>query len=156
MSTVFWPRLKPRVLSRLADLWRARAHIAEAAFLLIYARILIGHVRFGRWRASLGRIGAAPPAAPPPAPVDVYHLAHAVDRAGARLRYPFKCLPRAMALHWMLKRRGIGSTLAIGIAKGQAGEQLHDLHAWVVVGDKTVLGADPERDYHQCLALTQP
>jgi Transglutaminase-like superfamily len=53
------------------------------------------------------------------------------------------CLPRALAAHAMLRRRGIASRLCLGVARDNG-----DLtaHAWVVVGDhKLVGGAEAEK-----------
>lgn len=50
------------------------------------------------------------------------------------------CLPQAMALHWMLRRRGLKSTLVIGIA-GSGGSRGADLlHAWVEQDSQPIFG----------------
>ena len=46
------------------------------------------------------------------------------------------CLPRSLALHWMLRRRGIESTLRIGVRK--RGDHL-EAHAWVEQGGQPLL-----------------
>jgi len=131
----------------------ARLRVGEAALLLIVARLLIMCVRFGVWRPWLGQMvnTACRPATTPP--MVTWGLVTAVERAQQRLHYPFKCLPRAMALQWMLARRGISTTLLIGVARGEAMGQLHDLHAWVEVNGTTVIGTDPSRVYARVLAL---
>jgi len=115
----------------------------EAITLLLAARLLIVAVPFGRWRRLLGQpvsggeAGASP--APGPDPLDRY-LARAVDRAADRLPLQLKCLPRAMALHWMLGRRGRVSRFVIGALPTSSRAGSHDLHAWVEVGRVFLIG----------------
>jgi len=115
----------------------------EAIALLLAARLLIVAVPFGRWRRLLGHPtspgAAGDRAAPGPVRRDRY-LARAVDRAADRLPLQLKCLPRAMALHWMLARRGQVSRFVIGALPGGARRGVDDLHAWVQVGDETLIG----------------
>lgn len=69
-------------------------------------------------------------------------IAWAVEDVAARRWMNALCLPRALAAHGMLRRRGIPSRLCLGVAR-----QGYDLaaHAWVEVGsDKIVGGADAE------------
>ena len=50
------------------------------------------------------------------------------------------CLPRALATHAMLRRRGIASRLCLGVAReGQA----LIAHAWVEIGESKIV-SDPE------------
>jgi hypothetical protein len=52
------------------------------------------------------------------------------------------CLPRALAAHAMLRRRGIASRICLGVAR-HGGELA--AHAWVEIGkDKIVGGADSD------------
>jgi hypothetical protein len=51
-----------------------------------------------------------------------------------------KCLPRSVALHWLLRRAGIrGSRIRIGVRPEANGLMAH---AWVTLGDR-VVGDDP-------------
>jgi hypothetical protein len=128
--------------------------VAEAAILLLLAKSLIWWVPMGLWRRTLGAVGGLPTHAT--RRVEAMPLVAAVERAGQRLPGEYVCLPRAMAVQWMLRRRGIGSALVFGIARDMKVGQLHDLHAWVEVGDSIVIGAMPERSYARGLALVQP
>jgi hypothetical protein len=49
-----------------------------------------------------------------------------------------QCLPRALAAHAMLRRRGIASRLCLGVARDEG-----DLaaHAWVELGTDKIVGA---------------
>jgi hypothetical protein len=116
--------------------------------LLGLARFLIHHVRFSRWRARLGRPVAAPVAGQAPAGWTEQWLTRVVARGALRLPFETKCLPRAMALHWMLRRRGRESVLAVAVLPGAARAKdlggLDDLHAWVERGDTILIGASDE------------
>jgi Transglutaminase-like superfamily len=62
----------------------------------------------------------------------------AIDAAAAKFRKEVLCLPRALATHAMLRRRGITSRLCLGVAREQ--DKLA-AHAWVEVGeDRAVAG----------------
>jgi hypothetical protein len=143
---------------RAAERWRARGATLEAMALLVFARVLIARVPFGRWRSTLGQSVA-------PSPHDARlqlaanlpgrRLARAVDRAAGRLPGESLCLPRAMALHWMLSRRGLGGILHIGVRPGQARGGLHDLHAWVVRQGEVLIGRSDEM-HHSIVATKAP
>ena len=64
----------------------------------------------------------------------------AVESIGAKPWMNALCLPRALATHAMLRRRGITSRLCLGVARrGQA----LAAHAWVEIGENK-LTSDPE------------
>ena len=117
----------------------------EAVAWLALARLLVAHVRFGRWRPWLGT-PVAPQAGDATLRLDINlaqrRLARAVVRAAGRLPGESRCLPQAMALHWMLRRRGLGGVLHVGVLPGEARGTLDDLHAWVTRGGEVLLGAD--------------
>lgn len=118
---------------------RWRLLVAEALLLLIAARLLVGGLRFGRWSSLLGPLASGPGPGAPDA-LD-RQLAQAVERATLRLPGMSKCLPRAMALHWMLRRRQRAGQLVIAALPGAVRGGLDDLHAWVECGDTILLGA---------------
>jgi hypothetical protein len=64
-----------------------------------------------------------------------------VERACQRLPGTSKCLPRAMALHWMLRRRSRPSQLVIAVLPQQDRGAIEDLHAWVASGEEILIGA---------------
>jgi hypothetical protein len=65
----------------------------------------------------------------------------AIDAAAAKSRNETLCLPRALATHAMLRRRGITSRLCLGVAREQG---TLAAHAWVEIGeDRAVAGPGP-------------
>lgn len=131
--------------------------ILEAKAFLLLADVLVHRVRFGRWRATLGTsVRAERSGSPPPtAPSRSVPVVRAVERASRLRRTPYKCLPRAMALQWMLRRRGQGSTLIIGVADAQAITGKRDLHAWVEIDGRVVIGGETAVAHSPAFALTQ-
>ena len=58
---------------------------------------------------------------------------------------PFEtvCLPRAMALSWMLRRRHIAHALVFAARPAERRDDEHALHAWVEVDGTKVIGDEP-------------
>jgi hypothetical protein len=65
-------------------------------------------------------------------------VAQAVSRASRQVPWAAKCLVQAMAGKKMLQRRGIASTLYLGLAKSP--DQDLQAHAWLRCGDQIILG----------------
>ncbi len=155
MSTPSWPNSPTPDCCKRADLtvqrasaWQGRAATAEAAILLVVARLLIARVGFGRWRAALGQAVMPPSAGAPdghhPGNGEARRLAASVMRAAARVPGESKCLAQAIALQWMLRRRKLGATLIIGARPHQRRGGLTDLHAWVVRCEEILIGESDE------------
>ena len=121
-------------------MWRSRWRTARAALLLARARLTVGLLPFERWQNSLG--SDLPPASKAAA-AEAARLAAHVEWAAKRLPFETKCLPRAIALSWMLRRRGIGHTVVFGVRPVRDRGAEDDLHAWVEVAGVTILGALP-------------
>lgn len=115
--------------------WRKRVLAVEAAGWLVLARLFVGRVPMRYWRldAGAGSVGDASHGAPGAA------VAWAVRRVAYRLPFETKCLPRALAAHWMLRRRGAASRVVFGVRR-TAPEQRPEYHAWLVMNGATVLG----------------
>lgn len=108
---------------------------------LLAARLLIGVLPFKWWRHTLGgRVGAA---AAPARLSDAERLAAHVEWAARLLPIRTTCLPRAMALSWMLARRGLSHTLVFAVRPAGSRGSDADLHAWVEIGGSKLIGALP-------------
>src|SRR5688572_15228381 len=96
---------------------------------LCVARLLVATMPFKWWRRSIG--GTAGRRRLQPLAIDAERLAAHVDWAAKLLPFTTKCLPRAMALSWMLRPRGVAHSVVFAVRPaGLRGEDDH-LHAWV-------------------------
>lgn len=119
---------------------RWRLLVGEAAILLAVARLLVGLLRLRHWRHLLGATSRVPSRGPAPS-AQALELARAVNRADQRTALGCKCLHRALALHWMLQRRGWPGQLVIAILDPTRRGTSDDLHAWIEIGGEIVIGA---------------
>jgi hypothetical protein len=121
--------------------------VTEAALLLTSARIALWLAPFQQLMAVLSR---------PTAQVDLSESERSETRQAVRqgilaarryLLFPTTCLHRAIAAHWMLRRRGVDATLYYGVTR--SGGKL-TAHAWVQDGDVGVIGlrATRQQPYH--------
>jgi len=123
---------------------RHRARVVEAVGALVLARLLLTLAPLSRWQGSLGT--ATPPNGPMPGMVDdetgrrARRAARAVTQAVRQVPFEAKCLPQAMALQWMLRRRRVPARLLIGVLPAADRDAGDGLHAWVSVGHETVIG----------------
>lgn len=125
--------------SRLADAWHLRARTLAAMLRLAAARVRIGLVPLERWRDRVGLAGDATEAEL----AEARRLARHVERAAGRLPFETKCLPRALALGTTLRRRGIAHRLVLAARPAGARSGKDDLHAWVEVAGRIVIGDLP-------------
>lgn len=129
---------------RASETWRLRARTGEALVRLLGARLLIELVPLRLWRDRLGKPAPADrqsPSAPTPDQRDeAQRLAIHVERAAGRLPIGMKCLPRALALAGMLRARGLPYELVIAARPASVRDGVDDLHAWIDVGDRRVVG----------------
>lgn len=120
-----------------------RLETLEALVWLCLARLLIGFLRFVRWRHWLGNTAHAPTkvsASESDAPRRARYFARVVNRANGHLPLPMKCLPQAIALHWMLHRRNMASQIVIAALPADQRKGRDDLHAWVETAGEILIG----------------
>jgi hypothetical protein len=112
---------------------------------LCWARLIVAVVRFERWRSSLGGAMADGIGDRPERDIaaDARRFAAHVERAAARLPFSTKCLPRAMALSWILRRKRIAHMVKFAVRPVDLRGSQDDLHAWVEVAGATILGDLP-------------
>ena len=68
---------------------------------------------------------------------EIAWISWAVDNVGAKSWMNALCLPRALAAHAMLRRRGIASRLCLGVARDRG---VLGAHAWVEIGNNKIVG----------------
>lgn len=116
-----------------------RVYLREAAVTLFMARIAVRFVPAAQIFAWANR---------PPRRIhrfaadEIRWVFWAIDAAAAKSRSEALCLPRALAAHSMLRRRGVTSRVCLGVAHEQGKLAAH---AWVEVGEDRIIagpGAD--------------
>lgn len=108
---------------------------------LACARLLVAAMPFERWRNRLGWDGGSPAVADPVKTARA--RAADIEWAAKRMPIPIKCLPRAMALSWMLRRKHIAHAVVFAVRPpGERGSD-DDLHAWVELGGEKLIGDLP-------------
>jgi hypothetical protein len=112
-----------------------RAYLREATISLLLARIAVRIIPAARIFGWASR---------PPRQVrrftadETGWVLWAIDSAAAKSRTETLCLPRALATHAMLRRRGITSRVCLGVARQQTKLAAH---AWIEVGDDAAIGS---------------
>ena len=134
--------------------------VIEAAAWLCGARLLIDYLPFCYWRDRLGTTSAAnveDPATPSWSERErerAREIGRIVARTAEYLPFRAVCLPQAMAACWMLRRRGLSSTLVIGAMLGQSSDDLSHLHAWLQAGGACITGAREMQAYTPVVRFT--
>jgi hypothetical protein len=77
----------------------------------------------------------------------------AVEAWARRVPWRAVCFQKGLALHWMLRRRGVESVLHYGVAQ-EAGATLK-AHVWVTVAGVPVIGGEEAAGF-ACLATFPP
>jgi hypothetical protein len=113
---------------------RRRAYLREAFVTLLLARLAVSLVPPARLFAWAER---TPRQVRRFAADEAGWVAWAIGNIAARPWANALCLPRALAAHAMLRRRGIASRLCLGVARN--GSQIA-AHAWVEVGGSKIAG----------------
>lgn len=120
-----------------------RVYLREAAFMLVLARLAVRFLPSARLFAwadrPTGHIRRF-------AADEARWIAWAIDHVGALPGMNALCLPRALAAHAMLRRRGIASRLCLGVARN--GGELA-AHAWIEVGENKIVGGDQAGGFTQ-------
>lgn len=109
---------------------------------LSIAWLLIETIPFNRWRTLLGST-AGGAISDPAKSEKAKRLAADVEWAAKRLQFATKCLPRAMALSWMLRRRGLAHAIVIAVRPADRRQSLDALHAWVEMDGERIIGNLP-------------
>lgn len=128
-------RNRKRGAYRAASLRRVLM-VAEAAALLTLARILIRCLPFRTLSRRAVAGGSEKPDISPGQEATAARIRAAIRRAASSWAV---CLPQALAANWMLRWRGIGSTLCLGVRRDPHDGRMNS-HAWLRVGDSILIG----------------
>ena len=135
-------RLSPRERSFLIRSWCAVLCIDIALRCLPFTRI----ASFCRRLRATGNDRNAPSLPP------VTHLAWLVNVAGRYSPLGTSCLKEALALSWLMSRRGAATTLRIGVTRHHG---KLNAHAWLEQNGRVILGEADADAYAPLLPLTR-
>jgi len=125
---------------------RRRALLVEALMWLAAARLALLVFPFRRVARKLGEAtaphadGAAADVGGQEDAVLARDIGWAVGRMAAHVPFRAVCLQQAIAARMMLRRRGIGSALHFGVAKGEPPAKALEAHAWLDAAGTPVTG----------------
>ena len=128
------------ILTKLTRLsWSERLLLVEAGLWLGLARLAIGVLSFPWIARQLGEhMNESSEIDIPTHKESLQRISWAVVTMGRHLPWECKCLVQAIAGKRMLQRRGIASTLYLGVAK--EGEKALIAHAWLRSGSVILTG----------------
>ena len=75
----------------------------------------------------------------------IMHSSSAVSTMSRFTPWQSKCFAQAITARWMLRKRGIGGTLYLGVAKKE--DNYLKAHAWFKCGDIFVTGKKGHKEY---------
>lgn len=131
-----------RLIKRIARLsGHERRLLAEASLCLAAASTATLLLPFRRLAALMSASRPARPLAVPDRANAIRDVTTAVARAAPRMPFRAVCLQQAIAAQWMLRRRGIETSVQFG-ARFTDGEL--QAHAWVIDGGATIIGGSSE------------
>lgn len=140
------PPALPHVRTRALTL-RHGPLIAEALMMLAGASVMIAVLPFRRVAALSGARPVRGARALDDARVD--QLGQAVRGWARRVPWRAVCFQQGLAVHLMLRRRGVASLLHYGVATDA--ERKLGAHVWVSVSGRTIVGGE-EAPRFACLA----
>ena len=132
---------------------KQRRVLFEAAWNLAAAQLAIRLLPF-RWIVpSLGHLGEDPAdrSVSQEQTEEARRIGWAVTALASYVPWDPRCLAQAVAGKWMLHRRGIPSTLYLGVKHADEGEQWLEAHAWLRCGTEIITG---ERQHDRFDVLT--
>lgn len=137
-----------------ADRMIFRMKVLRAMAFVALARFFVRFVPLPRWRNTVGDLveaGAALTVRSAPLERGVRNAVQSavnqIDRACLRLPGTSRCLPRAIALGWLLRKRSLPLLTVIAFSKvDRTGEDAY--HAWVECNGEMLIGVC-ERDTYQ-------
>ena len=126
---------------------RDRLWTIEALWSLALAQAMVCLVPPRNWRDRFDPLGGATATgSTAPALLEpIRRVRLAIARAARNIPTDPNCLPQALAARRMLLRRGIGSSLFIGVERDSDGPRR--FHAWLKVGPEWVTGLCEEDRY---------
>jgi hypothetical protein len=137
-------------LRRLKEIaWQDRVLLLEAAGALLVASLAIRLLPFRRLADRLAEAAPQPGARSERSLAEIGRARWAVEACARRLPWRIVCFQKGLALHRILHRRGVATTLHYGVA--QSHERGLTAHVWVTYQGEPVIGGEEAIGY-TCLA----
>lgn len=141
----------------VAPLITNRAGTVRAAIYLIASRAVVRLMPFRLLRWTLGgwnngNAGNAPGLENSTIDSTALASARRVERAAYRLPGESRCLPKAIALHWMLRRGGMPSRIVVAVHRHDRSAD-HAYHAWVEHAGRMLIGACDRDEYRSVMTF---
>ena len=137
--------------------WAQRLVLLEAALNLAAAQMAIRLLPF-RWiaprRESLEE-ASIERAINPEQQQEAQQVGWAIKALARYFPWDSKCLAQAVAGKWMLQRRGLPSTLYLGVERVHGGEKWLEAHAWLRCGTDIVTGERHHERFKVLAAFTE-
>lgn len=111
----------------------------QAFVLSAYVRFLMLFISFNKYAEKMGVRGGS--SLEIISAIDLekaIYITHIVKTTCSYTKWESKCMVQALVSKWILKRRGIDSTIYFGVKKDEEG--MLKAHAWLRVGDKILTG----------------
>jgi len=137
--------------------WSQRLVLLEAASKLTISNLAVHLLPF-RWIAPrLGSLGAAPTDQQinEEQQNEAQQVGWAIKVLARYFPWDAKCLARALAGKWMLQRRGIPSTLYLGVEHVQDVEKQLGAHAWLRCNSMFVTGESEHKRFNVLATFTE-
>lgn len=141
----FWRPWRRRLRTLVRMSWSDRALAVESLGMLAAARLMVKTSRgkhLGPYMGGASIASAESQAATAPGRpanrIDAARIGAMVERGARVTWWRSMCLEKALAGKWMLRRRGIDSTMYVGMAR--QGQEFV-AHAWLVGEGQTLTGA---------------
>jgi transglutaminase superfamily protein len=140
-----WSRSRRRLRTLLRMSWGDRALAVESLAMLAAARLFVKTTPDNKLVARIGGSPIAGQVPPSAGETGSGSSKSTASRVGASVEHVARftwwrsmCLEKALAGKWMLRRRGIASTMYVGMAR-KGSEFI--AHAWLVGEGQTLTGA---------------
>jgi hypothetical protein len=124
----------------MPERWKSRLRTVAAIAALCGARLTVAALPFARWRGTLGGRSNCNSET---SVSEARQLAPHIEWAARLLPFSTKCLPRAMALSWLLRSEGMAHCLVFAVRPAELRGSDDQLHAWVEVAGEKIIGDLP-------------
>ena len=134
--------------------WSERVLLFKAWSLIGFVRVSLLVVRFARTKRLLDRWQKRPVPRLVARRNHASRVARMVERASYLIPGGRHCLTRAMALEVLLRRRGYGAEVKIGVARDDSGKLI--AHAWLHCEGVVLIGGEGAGNYVEVSSSSPP